>query len=165
MGLSGDDRARRGLRFARDEGDGEASDGGDWVLNGTKHFISHADIADFAICFMATGVEDTPRGPKKKITAFLCRQGHARFLRCVTAIGNVSHRGYTNAVLEFDEVPPAGSSAVLGEVDKGFRGGERPGWARRGFRWPRPVWVAQSGRFAAFGGLCGGAQAIWSADR
>ena len=37
-------------------------DGSDWVLNGTKHFISHADIADFAICFMATGEEDTPHG-------------------------------------------------------------------------------------------------------
>ena len=39
-------------------------DGDDWILNGTKHFISHADIADFAICFMATGEEDTPRGRK-----------------------------------------------------------------------------------------------------
>ncbi|MEC8573562.1 MAG: acyl-CoA dehydrogenase family protein, partial [Pseudomonadota bacterium] len=50
-------------------------DGDDWILNGTKHFISHADIADFAICFMATGVEDTPRGPKKKITAFFVDKG------------------------------------------------------------------------------------------
>jgi acyl-CoA dehydrogenase len=32
-------------------------DGSDWVLNGTKHFISHADIAGFAIVFMATGEE------------------------------------------------------------------------------------------------------------
>ena len=30
---------------------------GDWLLNGTKHFISHADIADFAIVFMASGSE------------------------------------------------------------------------------------------------------------
>ena len=45
-------------------------DGDDWVLNGTKHFISHADLAGFSIVFMATGEEETPRGPKKKITAF-----------------------------------------------------------------------------------------------
>src|SRR5690606_2646487 len=39
--------------------------GGDWVIHGTKHFISHADVADFVILFAASGVEHTPRGPKK----------------------------------------------------------------------------------------------------
>jgi acyl-CoA dehydrogenase len=43
-------------------------DGDDWIVNGTKHFISHADIADFCIVFIATGVEETDRGSKKKIT-------------------------------------------------------------------------------------------------
>ncbi|WP_282096027.1 acyl-CoA dehydrogenase family protein [Epibacterium ulvae] len=91
---------------------------GDWILNGTKHFISHADIADFAIVFMATGVEETPRGPKKKITAFFVDKGTAGFT-VRDGYQNVSHRGYTNQVLEFDECRlPA--SAVLGEVDKGF---------------------------------------------
>ena len=32
-------------------------DGTDWVINGTKHFISHADLADFVIVFVATGEE------------------------------------------------------------------------------------------------------------
>ena len=93
-------------------------DGGDWVLNGTKHFISHADIADFAICFMATGEEDTPRGKKKKITAFFVDKGTPGF-SVREGYRNVSHRGYTNAILEFDNcrVP---SSQVLGEVHKGF---------------------------------------------
>ena len=93
-------------------------DGDDWILNGTKHFISHADIADFAIVFMATGVEDTPRGPKKKITAFFVDKGTPGFV-VRDGYRNVSHRGYTNQVLEFDNCRlPA--SAVLGEVDKGF---------------------------------------------
>ena len=93
-------------------------DGGDWVLNGTKHFISHADIADFAIVFMATGVEETPRGPKKKITAFFVDKGTPGFT-VREGYRNVSHRGYSNAVMEFDacRLP---DEAVLGEVDKGF---------------------------------------------
>jgi len=93
-------------------------DGDDWLLNGTKHFISHADVADFAICFMASGEEDTPRGKKKLITAFFVDKGHPGFT-VRDGYRNVSHRGYTNSVLEFDNcrVPDA---AVLGEVHKGF---------------------------------------------
>ncbi|WP_024588599.1 acyl-CoA dehydrogenase family protein [Aliihoeflea sp. 2WW] len=93
-------------------------DGGDWVLNGTKHFISHADIADFAIVFMATGEEETPRGPKKLITAFFVDKGTPGFT-VRDGYRNVSHRGYTNSVLEFDDCRlPA--SQVLGKVHKGF---------------------------------------------
>ncbi len=93
-------------------------DGGDWVLNGTKHFISHADIADFAIVFMATGEEETPRGTKKLITAFFVDKGTPGFT-VRDGYRNVSHRGYTNAILEFDDcrVPAA---QMLGEVHKGF---------------------------------------------
>jgi len=93
-------------------------DGGDYVLNGTKHFISHADIADFSIVFMATGEEDTPRGPKKKITAFFVDKDTPGF-SVRDGYRNVSHRGYTNAVLEFDDCRLP-KSAILGEVDKGF---------------------------------------------
>lgn len=93
-------------------------DGGDWVLNGTKHFISHADLADFAIVFMATGEEETPRGPKKLITAFFVDKGTPGFT-VRDGYRNVSHRGYTNSVLEFDDCRlPA--SQILGEVHKGF---------------------------------------------
>ncbi len=93
-------------------------EGGDWVLNGTKHFISHADIADFAIVFMATGEEETPRGPKKKITAFFVDKGTPGFT-VREGYRNVSHRGYSNAVMEFDDCRLP-QEAVLGEVDKGF---------------------------------------------
>ncbi|MBL0935739.1 MAG: acyl-CoA dehydrogenase family protein [Rhizobiaceae bacterium] len=93
-------------------------DGDDWVLNGTKHFISHADIADFAIVFMASGEEETPRGPKKLITAFFVDKGTPGFT-VRDGYRNVSHRGYTNSILEFDDCRlPA--SQVLGEVHKGF---------------------------------------------
>ncbi len=93
-------------------------DGSDWVLNGTKHFISHADIADFTIAFMATGEEDTPRGRKKLITAFFVDKGTPGYA-VRDGYRNVSHRGYTNAVLEFDNcrIP---AENVLGEVHKGF---------------------------------------------
>ena len=93
-------------------------DGDDFVINGTKHFISHADLADFVILFAATGIEETPRGPRKKITSFLVDMDTPGFtLR--PGYKNVSHRGYHNSILEFDDCRlPA--RQVLGEVDKGF---------------------------------------------
>ncbi|MCB1345615.1 MAG: acyl-CoA dehydrogenase family protein, partial [Rhodobacteraceae bacterium] len=93
-------------------------DGDDWILNGTKHFISHADIAGFTIAFMATGEEETPRGRKKRITAFFVDKGTPGF-SVRAGYRNVSHRGYSNAVLEFDacRVP---ARNVLGEVHRGF---------------------------------------------
>jgi butyryl-CoA dehydrogenase len=93
-------------------------DGSDWILNGTKHFISHADIAGFTIAFMATGEEDTPRGKKKKITAFFVDKGTPGF-NVRDGYRNVSHRGYSNAILEFDDcrIP---AENILGEVHKGF---------------------------------------------
>jgi len=92
--------------------------GGDFVINGTKHFISHADLADFVILFAATSEEQTARGPRKKITSFLIDMDTPGFtLR--DGYENVSHRGYHNSILEFDDcrVP---ASQVLGVVDEGF---------------------------------------------
>jgi acyl-CoA dehydrogenase len=92
--------------------------GGDFILNGTKHFISHADHADFVIVFAASGEEDGPRGKRKKITAFLVDMGTPGFaLR--PGYRNVSHRGYNNCILEFSDcrVP---RTAVLGELHRGF---------------------------------------------
>jgi alkylation response protein AidB-like acyl-CoA dehydrogenase len=94
------------------------ADGKDFVINGTKHFISHADVADFVILFAASGEEDTPRGKKKLITAFLIDRGHQGF-SVREGYRNVSHRGYNNCILEFTDcrVP---ASSVLGDVHKGF---------------------------------------------
>lgn len=93
-------------------------DGDDWVLNGTKHFISHADIAGFTICFMKSGEEETPKGKRALITAFFIDKETPGFA-VRDGYRNVSHRGYTNAILEFDNcrVP---AENVLGEVHKGF---------------------------------------------
>ncbi len=92
--------------------------GGDWVVNGTKHFISHADLADFVIVFVATGEEQSARGVRKKITCFLVDRDTPGF-EIVPGYDSVSHRGYQNMILRFDDcrLPDA---QVLGEVDKGF---------------------------------------------
>ncbi len=93
-------------------------DGGDWIINGTKHFISHADIADFVICWIATGEEETPRGTKKKITCFLVDRGTPGF-EIRPGYESVSHRGYHNCILNFDNCRiPDGQ--ILGEVHRGF---------------------------------------------
>ena len=91
---------------------------GDFVINGTKHFISHVDHADFVILFAATGEESGPRGKKKRITSFLVDIGTPGF-EVRPGYRNVSHRGYTNSILQFNDcrVP---KSAVLGEVHQGF---------------------------------------------
>jgi acyl-CoA dehydrogenase len=85
-------------------------DGGDWVLNGTKHFISHADIADFVIVFVSTG--------PGRITAFLVDRGTPGF-EIRPGYKSVSHRGYHNCILSFENcrLPDA---QVLGEEGAGF---------------------------------------------
>ena len=94
------------------------ADGDDFVINGTKHFISHADEASFAILFAATGEEETSRGRKKLITAFLIDMGTPGFT-VRPGYRNVSHRGYNNCILEFNDCR-VHKSQVLGEIHKGF---------------------------------------------
>ncbi len=93
-------------------------DGSDWILSGGKHFISHADLADFVIVFVATGEEETPGGPKRRITCFLVDRGTPGF-EIRAGYESVSHRGYHNCVLAFDECRLP-REQVLGEVHRGF---------------------------------------------
>ena len=93
-------------------------DGDEYTINGTKHFISHADMADYVILFVTTGEEETPRGPKKLITSFLVDMGTPGF-EMVTGYNAVSNKGYHNFILNFDDcrIPAAN---MLGEEHKGF---------------------------------------------
>ncbi|MCB8963117.1 MAG: acyl-CoA dehydrogenase family protein [Ardenticatenales bacterium] len=93
-------------------------DGDEYVINGTKHFISHADIADYVILFAATGEVETARGPRKLITSFFVDMDTPGFA-VKPGYDVVSHRGYNNCILEFDNCRvPAGN--ILGEPDHGF---------------------------------------------
>ena len=78
-------------------------EGSDWILNGSKHFISGPCMPDFAIVFAATGEDETPRGKRKRITAFLVDVGIPGFdiqegTKCI------SYRGYKNYQLSFNDV-------------------------------------------------------------
>ncbi len=118
-------------------------DGDDWVLNGTKHFISHADIAGFAIVFMASGEEDSPRGRRKKITAFFVDKGTPGS-RSATAI----------ATSRIAATPTRSSNSTTAACRRNrfwakciaASRSPIPGSAPRAFRWRRPVSVVRNAR-------------------
>ena len=93
-------------------------EGGDYLINGVKHFISHADVADFIITFVATGEEETTAGVKKRLSCFLIDRDAPGF-EIRPGYRSVSHRGYHNSILAFDNcrVP---ANQLLGEEGAGF---------------------------------------------
>jgi acyl-CoA dehydrogenase len=89
-----------------------------YVVNGTKHFVSYADVADFVVLFAVSGVEETSRGPRKQITAFLVDMD-VPGLEVRPGPRSVSHRGYHHCELVFTDCElPAGQ--VLGGEHRGF---------------------------------------------
>jgi acyl-CoA dehydrogenase len=93
-------------------------EGDHFVINGTKHFISYADVADFAILFAASGEEETKKGAKKKITSFLVDKGLPGF---DVRMGprSVSHRGYHHCELVFTDCR-IHERQILGDEHRGF---------------------------------------------
>jgi acyl-CoA dehydrogenase len=90
-------------------------DGDGWLIRGTKHFISHADEADFVILVAVTGSDDAGRPAMSTFLVDLDTPG----LTVHDGYRNVSHRGYTNSILDFDDVR-VDDEALLGEEGKGF---------------------------------------------
>ena len=68
-------------------------DGGDWVIDGTKHFISHADLADFAIVLSPSpAANETQRGPQAADHLLPGRPRHARLRDPAAATERVAPR-------------------------------------------------------------------------
>ncbi len=93
-------------------------DGDHFVINGSKHFISYADVADFAILFAASGEEETKHGAKKKITSFLVDKGIPGF-EVRMGPHSVSHRGFHHCELIFTDCR-IHERQILGEEHRGF---------------------------------------------
>ena len=90
-------------------------DGNDWVINGTKHFISNAHISDFVVLFASTGQDDNGRNLLSCFLVDLKQKG----VEVAKGYDCVSHRGYVNNILHFNDcrIP---AKNILGEKDKGF---------------------------------------------
>jgi alkylation response protein AidB-like acyl-CoA dehydrogenase len=88
-------------------------DGEEWVINGTKNWISNLGVADFYICFAVTDRES------RRITAFVVEADRPGF-----GVGKLEHKLGIRAsptgqpVFEDVRVPPEN---VIGEVGRGMR--------------------------------------------
>lgn len=94
------------------------ADGDDFIINGMKHFISTPVLPDFAILFAATGVDTTPRGERKRVTAFLVDREEPGFEIRRGPIC-ASQRAYPTYELSFDEVR-VNKRQILGEEGNGL---------------------------------------------
>jgi acyl-CoA dehydrogenase len=93
------------------------ADGGDYVVNGTKQFITMALRADFIILFAVTGVDATPKGPQKRITAFLVDKATPGIT--VTPLEVLSNRGMKSCIIGFEDVRVPKRN-ILGTEGGGF---------------------------------------------
>ncbi|MDO8672088.1 MAG: acyl-CoA dehydrogenase family protein [Dehalococcoidia bacterium] len=99
-------------------------DGDNYILNGTKTFISHAQDADFALVYAVTDKEKRARGG---ITCFIVDMGTPGFE--ITRIIETMGDGRPCELVFNNCVVPAKN--VLGEVGQGFRVAQgRLGWRR-----------------------------------
>ncbi|MEO1552022.1 MAG: acyl-CoA dehydrogenase family protein [Pseudomonadota bacterium] len=92
--------------------------GEDWLISGTKHFISNAERADFVVLFAATGEDQTPKGVRKRISCFLVDLD-APGVTVAPGYRQVGMRGYPNNILHFDQAR-VGDWQMVGEEGQGF---------------------------------------------
>ncbi|MHB8491805.1 MAG: acyl-CoA dehydrogenase family protein, partial [Solirubrobacteraceae bacterium] len=87
-------------------------DGSEWVINGTKNWISNLGIADFYVCFAVTDRES------RRITAFVVESDRPGF-----SVGKLEHklgiRSSPTGQPIFDEVRVPEEN-VIGEVGRGL---------------------------------------------
>lgn len=90
-------------------------DGDDWILDGTKLWISHGSVCDFIVVFARTDADAGNKG----ITAFLVESAWEGYKPGKKEV-KMGLRGSPTVELHLDKlrVPAAN---VLGEVNKGFR--------------------------------------------
>jgi len=92
-------------------------DGDDYIVNGTKQFITMAMRADFIITFAVTGVDETPKGPKKRITCFLIDKATPGIE--VVPLDVLSNRGMKSCIISFTDVRVPAKN-ILGAEGDGF---------------------------------------------
>jgi alkylation response protein AidB-like acyl-CoA dehydrogenase len=91
-------------------------DGDEWVINGTKNWITNLGVADFYVVFAVT---DPDAGHSRGISAFVVEADRPGF-----SVGKLEHkmgiRGSPTGQPIFDSVRVPASNLV-GEVDHGFK--------------------------------------------
>ncbi|MEO6858244.1 MAG: acyl-CoA dehydrogenase family protein [Solirubrobacteraceae bacterium] len=91
-------------------------DGDEWVITGTKNWITNLGIADFYVCFAVT---DRQAGHSRGITAFVVEADRPGF-----SVGKLEHklgiRGAPTGQPIFDDVRVPEAN-VIGEVNRGFK--------------------------------------------
>jgi alkylation response protein AidB-like acyl-CoA dehydrogenase len=95
-------------------------DGDDWLISGSKIFITNGTWADVALIFARTGTKDgQPDDGPRGITAFLVPTESPGF-QALEIKGKLGLRGQATAELVLDQVRVP-DDARLGEVGQGFK--------------------------------------------
>ena len=106
-------------------------DGDEWVIDGTKNWITNLGVADFYICFAVT---DPEQGHSRGISAFVVEADRPGF-----AVGKLEHkmgiRGSPTGQPIFDNVRVPAEN-LIGEANQGIQGrdGDARPLAARGCR-------------------------------
>jgi alkylation response protein AidB-like acyl-CoA dehydrogenase len=91
-------------------------DGSDWVIEGTKNWITNLGVADFYICFAVT---DPDQGHSRGISAFVVEADREGF-----SVGKLEHkmgiRGSPTGQPIFDNVRVPAEN-LIGEANQGFK--------------------------------------------